>query len=89
MQITKVIFSGKPNNDFICYAEIEIDNVFCVRGLRLIRRPGKTIFVAMPSVKKIDGTYINTAFPKTANGRQLILDAVAEAWACLPKAVES
>ena len=87
MRITRVVFTGKPNNDFICYAEIEIDGVFCVRGLKLIRRPNKTIFVAMPSDKKMDGSYINIAFPKTSTARQTILDAVAEAWSVLPKAV--
>lgn len=87
MRITRVVFTGRPNNDFICYAEIEIDDVFCVRGLKLIRRPNKTIFVAMPSDKKMDGTYVNIVFPKTRVARRTILDAVAEAWSVLPKAV--
>jgi len=84
MQITDVQivfpFSSDPSNKKLKgFANIVFDNIFIVRNLRIIEG-GQKFFVVMPSFKKRDGSFQDTAHPLTNDFRQSIEDAVLEAY---------
>ncbi len=55
--------------------DVNFDNCFVVKGLKIIDGANGE-FVAMPSRKLPDGTYQDTAFPITAEFRQVLCDAI-------------
>lgn len=57
------------------YATITLDQCFLVRDLKIIHG-NKGLFVAMPSKKRKDGTYQDTAHPLNRDTRQMIEEAV-------------
>ena len=57
------------------YATIVFDDCFVVRDLKVIHG-NSGLFVAMPSKKKKDGTYRDTAHPLNNETRRMIEEAV-------------
>ena len=76
MVITEVkVYPVSDNEKLKGYATIIFDGCFVVRDLKII--DGNTgLFVAMPSKKKKDGTYRDTAHPLNTETRDMIEDAV-------------
>lgn len=86
MRITKVEFYGTSRDNFLRYAVIVLDNCMVVRGLKLIRRPDDSIFVAMPSRKKTDDTYEDVIHPINTETRRIMEKTVLAAWDVFPYA---
>ncbi len=76
MEITEVkAYLVSDNEKLKAYATIIFDNCFVVRDLKVIDG-NSGLFVAMPSKKKKDGTYRDTAHPLNNETRDLIEGAV-------------
>ena len=78
MKVTEVRVHPVEDNDKLKgFATIALDDAFMVRDLRIIQG-NKGLFVAMPSKKRKDGTYRDTAHPINNETRQMIEDVVLE-----------
>ena len=69
------VFPVQNNDKLKAYASVVFDNCFVVRDLRVIH--GTTgLFVAMPSRKRKDGTFRDTAHPLNMEMRNLIEQSI-------------
>jgi len=76
MQLTEVkVYPVTGDEKLKGYATIVFDGCFVVRDLKIING-NSGLFVAMPSKKKKDGTYRDTAHPLNNETRQMIEGAV-------------
>ncbi|MFA4974283.1 MAG: septation regulator SpoVG [bacterium] len=75
MEITDVRVYPVEEEKLKGYATITFDNCFVVRDVKIIYGP-KGLFVAMPSKKRKDGTYRDTAHPLNMEMRSLIENRV-------------
>ena len=76
MQLTEVkVYPVTDDEKLKGYATIVFDACFVVRDLKIING-NSGLFVAMPSKKKKDGTYRDTAHPLNNETRQMIEEAV-------------
>ena len=76
MEITEVkVFPVQNDERLKAYATIIFDNCFIVRDLKIIMG-NSGLFVAMPSKKRKDGTYRDTAHPLNNEMRSMIEQAV-------------
>jgi stage V sporulation protein G len=76
MEITEVkVYPVSDNEKLKGYATIIFDNCFVVRDLKIIDG-NSGLFIAMPSKKKKDGTYRDTAHPLNNETRDRIENAV-------------
>ena len=76
MRITEVrIVPVHVKNKLLGYADITIDDSFCVRDFKIIRlRSG--YHIAVPQVKLENGSFKDIAFALDAQTRKMIEDAV-------------
>lgn len=75
MQVTEVNVFPVDEEKLKAYVTITFDNCFVVRDLKIIN--GKDgLFVAMPSKKRKDGTFKDTAHPLNNETRSMIETAV-------------
>ncbi|MBN1283258.1 MAG: septation regulator SpoVG [Proteobacteria bacterium] len=79
MEITDVRVYPVEEEKLKGYATITFDNCFVVRDVKIISGP-KGLFVAMPSKKRKDGTYRDTAHPLNSEVRGLIETRVLGAY---------
>ncbi len=75
MEVTEVRVFPVEEERLKAYATITFDHCFLVRDLKVIHG-NKGLFVAMPSKKRKDGTYQDTAHPLNRETRQMIEDKV-------------
>jgi stage V sporulation protein G len=76
MQLTEVkVFPVSDDEKLKAYATIVFDDCFVVRDLKIIYG-NSGLFVAMPSKKKKDGTYRDTAHPLNNETRRMIEESV-------------
>ena len=75
MDVTEVRVFPVEEERLKAYATITLDHCFLVRDLKIIYG-NKGLFVAMPSKKRKDGTYQDTAHPLNRDTRRMIEDAV-------------
>lgn len=76
MEITEVkVFPVQNDERLKAYATIIFDDCFIVRDLKIIKG-NEGLFVAMPSKKRKDGTYRDTAHPLNNETRSMIEQAV-------------
>ncbi len=61
------------------FANVTFDNVFVVRGMKIIKG-NAGFFVAMPSRKRLDGTYQDVAHPVNREMRRMLEEKVLEAY---------
>ena len=72
MEITEVkVFPVKDNDKLKAYASLVFDDCFVIRDLRVISGTSG-LFVAMPSRKRKDGTFRDTAHPLNMETRDKI-----------------
>jgi len=71
MEITEVRIFAVEEERLKAYAAITFDHCFVVRDLKVING-NNGLFVAMPSKKRKDGTYRDTAHPLDNQTRQMI-----------------
>jgi len=75
MEITEVRLALREEDRLKAFCSITFDNAFVVRGLKVIE--GNTgLFVAMPSRRRKDGTFVDIAHPINNEARQVIEDAI-------------
>ncbi len=80
MEITEVNIFPVADKMLKAYATITIDDCFVVRDLKVIEGR-KGIFVAMPSRRRSDGTFKDTAHPLDTETRERIQERVlSEYW---------
>lgn len=76
MQLTEVkVYPVHDDEKLKAYATIVFDDCFVVRDLKIIHG-NSGLFVAMPSKKKKDGTYRDTAHPLNNETRRRIEESV-------------
>ena len=71
MEVTEVKVFPVNEDKLKAYATITFDQCFIVRDLKVIHGQGG-LFVAMPSKKRKDGTYKDTAHPINTETRTMI-----------------
>src|SRR5262245_50323080 len=71
MDVTEVKVFPVNEDKLKAYATITFDNCFIVRDLKVIHGQSG-LFVAMPSKKRKDGTYKDTAHPINSETRAMI-----------------
>jgi len=80
MEITEVkVFPVRDNDKLKAYASVVFDNCFVVRDLRIINGTSG-LFVAMPSRKRKDGTFRDTAHPLNMETRDKIEKSILESY---------
>lgn len=77
MEVTEVKIFPVNEERLKAYASITFDNCFIVRDLKVIKG-NNGLFVAMPSKKRKDGSYRDTAHPLNNETRQMIESKVLE-----------
>jgi stage V sporulation protein G len=77
MEVTEVRIFPVQEERLKAYVAITFDNCFVVRDLKVIDG-NNGLFVAMPSKKRKDGTYRDTAHPLNNETRQMIESKVLE-----------
>ncbi len=71
MEVTEVRVFPVDEEKLRAYVTITIDNCFVVRDLKVIKG-NNGLFVAMPSKKRKDGTFRDTAHPLNNETRKMI-----------------
>jgi len=71
MEVTEVKVFSVQEDRVKAYVAITLDGCFVVRDLKVING-NSGLFVAMPSKKRKDGTYRDTAHPLNNETRQMI-----------------
>ena len=84
-EITKITFWGEPRAGFLKYVVVEIFDQnhiigLGIRGMKLIERRDKSIFLAMPARKKMDDTHEDIVYPITPRSREFIEGKVLQAY---------
>jgi stage V sporulation protein G len=80
MEITEVkVFPVQNNDKLKAYASVVFDNCFVVRDLRVINGTSG-LFVAMPSRKRKDGTFRDTAHPLNMEMRNMIERSILDVY---------
>ncbi|MCD4813565.1 septation regulator SpoVG [bacterium] len=69
MEITDVKVFSRKENKLKAYATVTFDNVFVVHNLKIIEGTSG-LFIAMPSRKRRDGTYMDVAHPLNSELRK-------------------
>ena len=77
MEVTEVRIFPMQEEKLKAYVTITFDDCFVVRDLKVIKG-NNGLFVAMPSKKRKDGTYRDTAHPLDNQTRQMIESKVLE-----------
>ena len=77
MEVTEVKIFPVQEDRLKAYVSITFDNCFIVRDLKVING-NNGLFVAMPSKKRKDGTYRDTAHPLNNETREMIESKVLE-----------
>ena len=77
MDVTEVKVFPVNEDKLKAYATITFDNCFIVRDLKVIHGQSG-LFVAMPSKKRKDGTYKDTAHPINSETRAMIESRVLD-----------
>jgi stage V sporulation protein G len=77
MEVTEVRIFPVQEERLKAYVAITFDHCFVVRDLKVIHG-NNGLFVAMPSKKRKDGTYRDTAHPLNNETRQMIESKVLE-----------
>jgi stage V sporulation protein G len=77
MEVTEVKIFPVQEDRLKAYAAITFDNCFIIRDLKVING-SNGLFVAMPSKKRKDGSYRDTAHPLNNETRQMIESKVLE-----------
>ena len=75
MRITQVRVARNDGSNLVGYAEITLDDCFCVRDLKILRREGG-YYIAMPPAKLSNGRYREIASALDVKTRKMIEDAV-------------
>ncbi|MBN2727067.1 septation regulator SpoVG [Candidatus Mcinerneyibacteriota bacterium] len=79
MQVTDVKIYLRENDKLKAFATITLDDCFVIRGLKIIEG-NKGRFVAMPSMRKKDGTFQDIAHPINNETRMMIEEMVFNAY---------
>jgi len=77
MEVTEAHVYPVDDERVKAIATITFDNCFIVRDLKIINGP-KGLFVAMPSRRRKDGTFKDTAHPLNSETRRMIETKVLE-----------
>jgi len=77
VEITEISISLCNQKKLKGFASIALDDLFVVRGLKIIRG-AKGYFIAMPSKPKHDGSFKDIAHPITREFRSHLEEAVME-----------
>ena len=75
MEVTEVRVFPVNEERLKAYATITFDDCFIIRDLKIING-NNGLFVAMPSKKRKDGTFRDTAHPLNNETRRMIEDVV-------------
>jgi stage V sporulation protein G len=75
MEITEVKVFPVNEERLKAYATITFDNCFIIRDLKIING-NNGLFIAMPSKKRKDGTYRDTAHPLNNETREMIQKSI-------------
>lgn len=77
MRITSIRFHGTRDRSFLSYVSVVFDDVFLLKGLKIIERPSdKQRLLAMPTRTRTDGTHEDIAHPIRPDFRDVMTEAI-------------
>jgi stage V sporulation protein G len=76
IKITEVRVSLRDDAKLKAFASITLEDLFVIRGLKVIEGNSNRMFVAMPSRKRPDGKHQDIAHPITQGMREYVEDIV-------------
>ena len=82
MEITNIDvypFKGKKKSNLKAYVNVEFDEEFVVKGIKVLDGK-KGLFVSMPASEGKDGEFYDIAFPITKEFRESLVEEVLEAY---------
>ena len=82
MDITNIdvyLFKGKKKSNLKAYVNVEFDEEFVVKGIKVLDGK-KGLFVSMPASEGKDGEFYDIAFPITKEFRETLVDDVLDAY---------
>lgn len=75
MEITEVQVYPIDEDKLKAFVTITLDDCFVVRDIKVVKGH-RGLFVAMPSKKRKDGTFIDTAHPLDSKTRRMLEDKI-------------
>lgn len=82
MEITNIDvypFKGKKRSNLKAYVNVEFDEEFVVKGIKVLDGK-KGLFVSMPASEGKDGEFYDIAFPITKEFRETLVEDVLDAY---------
>ena len=82
MEITNIDvypFKGKKKSNLKAYVNVEFDEEFVVKGIKVLDGK-KGLFVSMPASEGKDGEFYDIAFPITKEFRENLVDDILDAY---------
>ncbi|OLN27596.1 SpoVG family protein [Desulfosporosinus metallidurans] len=79
MKVDVRISSIRPEGSIRAYASVNLNDCFAIRNVKVMDST-KGLFVAMPSYRAGNGEYKDICFPVTKEFRELLNNAVIEAY---------
>src|SRR5216110_3101569 len=76
IKITEVRVSLRDDAKLKAFASITLEDLFVIRGLKVIEGNSNRMFVAMPSRKRPDGKHQDIAHPITQGMREYVEEVV-------------
>lgn len=84
MKVTQVRLNKVENDSAVkAIGSFALDDVFAVRGIRVMEDKTGNMFLAFPSRVRADGSYEDLAFPLSKELYQHITEAVLDAYKSL------
>lgn len=84
MEITEVkVYPFEPGDlqkNLKAYAEITLENVLILKGIKIFEKENGGIFISFPAIQGKDKTFHDIVVPKTSEMKKQIRDAVVGAY---------
>lgn len=84
MEVTEVkIFPFEPGDlqkNLKAYAEITLNDVLILKGIKIFEKENGAIFIAFPAIQGKDKTFHDIVIPKTPGIKNQIRDAVVASY---------
>ncbi len=68
------------NANVLAYADVKVDNLILIRGIKLLQKPNGGIFLGFPSLQVREGEYVQVVEILDRNLREAIRKTLSEYW---------
>jgi stage V sporulation protein G len=68
------------NANVLAYADVKIDNLLLIRGIKLLQKPNGAIFIGLPSIPVREGEHVPVVEILDRNLREAIRKTLSDYW---------